>query len=138
MLSSANLLATFLVAMAVIASGSPVEPDRQYDTKFKICEGKYWQDPCCVPDSVVLEKCYDFGSEFNFTNVKSFGPPPDLTCAVFVCVTAPLLIFVISRIFFTRSRCGCAIGPRTALEGNSDRQYCSGLGMIALVTWAET
>jgi len=93
MLFSANILATFLVAAAVVASGSPVEPEKRQDTKVKFCEGRFWQEPCRVPDSVILEKCYEFRSEFGLTNIKSFGPPPGLTCSVFVCVTVPLLIF---------------------------------------------
>jgi len=73
MLFSRNLLATFLAVVAAVANGSPVEPEEHCDTKFKFCEGEYWQEPCLVPDSVVLGKCHNFRDEFNLTNVKSFG-----------------------------------------------------------------
>jgi len=117
MLFSRNLLATFLAAAAAVANGAPVEPGQLHcEAKYVFCEGEYWQERCVYPESVVLSKCHNFGLDYNLTNVKSFGPPRGLSCVIFVCVTVPLVFLSFQETFFTRSRCGCAIGPRAALN----------------------
>ena len=84
MLPSRNPFAAFLIVAAVVASGSPVEPEKGQDTKVKFCEGRFWQEPCRVPDSVTLDKCHEFSSEFGLTNIKSFGPPPGMACVLYM------------------------------------------------------
>jgi len=84
MLPSRNPFAAFLIVAAVVASGSPVEPEKGQDTKVKFCEGRFWQEPCRVPDSVILDKCHEFSSEFGLTNIKSFGPPPGMACVLYM------------------------------------------------------
>jgi len=83
MLFSRTFFAAFLAVAAVGVSGSPVESEKR-DSKFVFCQGKYWQPPCAYPDSVELEKCHDFITEYNLVNINTFVVPHGLTCGVFV------------------------------------------------------
>jgi len=113
MLFSRNLFAAFVAVAAAGVSGSPVEPEkRTYNTKFKFCEGKEWQGDCTVPDLIETNMCHDLymwkRSTLSDLLPTSNVPSTNESKRLFS-------FLVVSRGFFTRSRCGRAIGLPTAI-----------------------